>query len=326
MTEHDGSYKQIFSHASMVEDLLRGFVHEDWVNELDFSSLEKLNGSYISEDLRKRSDDVVWRVRFRDRWLYVYLLLEFQSQTDTWMALRMLVYTGLLYQDLIKSGVVSKGEKLPPVLPVVIYNGEGRWREAQSMEHLIEPLSGPLREYMPRQRYFLLDEGCLSDSELPSEYNTLAEIIRLENVEDVPQGIRAALPRLQQHLSGPQYTSLRRALLVWIRRVVLRRMSSDDALPEFNEFEEVNNMLAERVTKWTAQFVQQGVEQGMQQGMQQGVQLGEIALLTRQLTKRFGPLSDATRQRLDTATLAQLDTWADRILDADSLDAVFAEH
>jgi hypothetical protein len=55
MAEHDGSYKQIFSHASMVEDLLRGFVQEDWVAELDFESLEKLNGSYVSEYLRNRS-------------------------------------------------------------------------------------------------------------------------------------------------------------------------------------------------------------------------------------------------------------------------------
>ena len=76
--------------------------------------------------------------------------------------------------------------------------------------------------------------------------------------------------------------------------------------------------------------VQQGMQQGMQQGIQKGMQQGErnkaIAILTRHLTKRFGPLSDATRQRLDTATLDQLDTWADRILDADSLDAVFDEN
>lgn len=80
----------------------------------------------------------------------------------------------------------------------------------------------------------------------------------------------------------------------------------------------------------TKRGVELGVQQGMQKGMQQGMQQGErnkaIAILTRHLTKRFGPLSDATRQRLDTATLDQLDTWADRILDADSLDAVFDEN
>ena len=55
----------------------------------------------MSEELRPRADDVVWRVRWREHWVYVYLLLEFQSEVDPWMAVRLLVYVGLLYQDLI---------------------------------------------------------------------------------------------------------------------------------------------------------------------------------------------------------------------------------
>ena len=43
---HDHSYKLLFSHAVMVEDLLRGFVREDWVQAIDFATLEKVPGSY----------------------------------------------------------------------------------------------------------------------------------------------------------------------------------------------------------------------------------------------------------------------------------------
>ena len=63
---HDASYKLLFSHAEMVEDLLRGFVPHSWVQALDFSTLEKVNASYVTDDLRDRHDDVVWRVRFQD--------------------------------------------------------------------------------------------------------------------------------------------------------------------------------------------------------------------------------------------------------------------
>jgi len=80
MTGHDHSYKNLFSHPKMVEDLLTGFVKFDWVNELDFCTLEKLNNTYITDDLRERTDDVVWRVKFRDQWLYVYLLQGFQPE------------------------------------------------------------------------------------------------------------------------------------------------------------------------------------------------------------------------------------------------------
>ncbi|MCP4676526.1 MAG: Rpn family recombination-promoting nuclease/putative transposase, partial [Deltaproteobacteria bacterium] len=100
MTDHDHSYKLLFSHPEMIRDLLVGFVHEDWVKKLNFNTLEKMNASYVSDGLRERHDDIVWRVRFGDQWLYVYLLLEFQATEDRFMALRIMVYLGLLYQDL----------------------------------------------------------------------------------------------------------------------------------------------------------------------------------------------------------------------------------
>ena len=71
-------------------------------------------------DLRQRHGDLVWRVRFRDeQWLYLVLLLEFQSNVDRSMAVRMLTYTGLLYQRLIDEGVLREHGALPPVLPII---------------------------------------------------------------------------------------------------------------------------------------------------------------------------------------------------------------
>jgi hypothetical protein len=50
-------------------------------------------------------------------WVYLYLLIEFQSRVDKYMALRMMVYVGLLYQDLIKRGEVLADGRLPPSCP-----------------------------------------------------------------------------------------------------------------------------------------------------------------------------------------------------------------
>lgn len=68
---HDNSYKLLFSHPEMMVDLLKGFVNEAWVGQCDFASLEKVCGSYVSDDLRDREDDLVWRVRWGDEWIYV---------------------------------------------------------------------------------------------------------------------------------------------------------------------------------------------------------------------------------------------------------------
>ena len=45
--EHDNSYKLLFSHPEMVADLLRGFVREEWVDRLDFQTLERVSGSFL---------------------------------------------------------------------------------------------------------------------------------------------------------------------------------------------------------------------------------------------------------------------------------------
>ena len=76
--------------------------------------------------------------------------------------------------------------------------------------------------------------------------------------------------------------------------------------------------------------IQQGMQQGMQMGEEKGILIGETKgqalVIQRQLIRRFGILSDHAKSRLQNATSEQLECWADRLLDAPTLEAVFAEH
>lgn len=80
--QHDLSYKLLFSEPRVVRDLLTGFVKEEWIDRLDLDSLEKVSSTFVTDDLRDREGDVIWRVRFGDEWVYVYLL------SATWKLLR----------------------------------------------------------------------------------------------------------------------------------------------------------------------------------------------------------------------------------------------
>jgi predicted transposase YdaD len=326
MMLHDESYKHIFSHPEVMEDLLRGFVHEEWISEIDCDTLEKVSGSYVTDDLRDREDDIVWRVRLKSRWVYVYLLLEFQSSVDKWMALRVMVYTGLLYQDLIKSGACSDPGRLPTVFPVVLYNGVGPWNAARNMRDLIETVPGSLESYRPKHRYFLVDEGRTSeDDPLPAD-NLVADLIRIEFSPD-PESLGQAVAALRKRLQAPQYHSLRRALVIWMNRVVLKRLVPDEAVPEIHDLQEVQAMLADGFVPWTEKWRQEGLKQGLEQGIEQGIEQGRREqarnLLRRQLNHRFGPLDEWAEERLALAELDELEAWAERLLDAESLESVF---
>ena len=39
----DENYKRLFAFPRMVEDLLRGFMAGDWLDAVDFASLQKLS-------------------------------------------------------------------------------------------------------------------------------------------------------------------------------------------------------------------------------------------------------------------------------------------
>jgi hypothetical protein len=62
----------------------------------------------------------------------------------------------------------------------------------------------------------------------------------------------------------------------------------------------------------------------------EGIQIGEISgkadLLLRQLRRRFGALPESVQARVLGASEDQLNEWAETLLDASTLDAVFGAH
>ena len=64
-------------------------------------------------------------------------------------------------------------------------------------------------------------------------------------------------------------------------------------------------------------------QQVFSEGRVEGRVEGEAAVVLRQLERRFGPPSEATRQRIASADAETLLAWAERILDAKALDDVW---
>ena len=294
---HDAAYKLLFSHPRMVEDLLRGFAAPGWSDSLDFATLEKLPSEFVSEDLRRRSGDGVWRVRFRDEWLYVLVLLEFQSTVDRHMALRILVYTGLLYQDLIRREAAGADGRLPPVLPVVLYNGHSRWTAPLDMSELIAPVGEDLARYQPVQRYFVLDGGIRRDDDLPRS-NLVSAVVRLENSR-TPADLRRVVDALVEWLPGPGQQEIKRSFGEWIRLVFAQRGLDVSELPSRPQLEEVQTMLADRVKEWFDEAEEKGIERGRAE---------ERALLCRQALRKF-----------DAETAERLAGLLDRVANPDGL-------
>jgi predicted transposase YdaD len=107
-------------------------------------------------------------------------------------------------------------------------------------------------------------------------------------------------------------------LFVYISNVV-------ENLP-FDEFRARVSQLApaakEAVMTIAEELKALGMQQGIQQGREQGIQQGKRVTLEKLMTLKFGPLSHAVRARIQAADLEKLDRWLERILSADTPDAV----
>ena len=310
---YDEQYKKLFAFPLMVEDLVRAFVSQ--LGAADFSTLQKLSSDYVSDELLKRHGDTVWRLRMPGGWAYLLLLLEFQSRDDYYMALRILIYTGMLYQELVRNAAPEAREALPAVLPIVLYNGTPRWRAPQEMGELIAQVEEELAPYQPAQRYLVIEERHVAADEVPSD-NLMGAVIGLEQSRTAADLIQVA-NALPERLERSENVELRRVFIDWLTSSMEQVKPAGEELPAMDSLEEVRMTLQERLKEWPEQWMregrEQGIEQGIEQGLEQGLERGlehERALLCRMAALRFGA---ETRERLAAllAPIADPDQLAD---------------
>ncbi|NHZ96551.1 Rpn family recombination-promoting nuclease/putative transposase [Massilia sp. CCM 8734] len=324
-TYHDLGYRSLFTHPELVRELVTNFTPFKLFDNIALSCFEPADPVYVSEGLAARQNDIVWRVKIGEQFLYVYILLEFQSGVDRWMALRMQNYVGLLCQSLVKRHALAPSLHLPPVLPLVFYNGVPHWSASTDLAALFMDAPAELAPFQPSQRYFLIDQQRLDAETLESNSTLLALLFRME-LSSASEVRNTILPALVTWFNDAPQASLMRSVEVWIECLAKRR--GEPASFTFDSIEEVTDM-GRKYATWAEEFEDIGFQKGSEKGKAEGRTEGQLSalrgVLTHLLHKRFGDLPEAAVQRIAAATQADLEQWCQRSLDAPGLDAVFGD-
>ncbi|PIE82991.1 MAG: hypothetical protein CSA09_04170 [Candidatus Contendobacter odensis] len=85
--------------------------------------------------------------------------------------------------------------------------------------------------YRPRFRYLLIDESAYADTELATQRNLVAALLRLENSHDL-QPVHEILVALAKWLQAPEQLELRRSFVSWLKQVFLQGRVPQIDLPE----------------------------------------------------------------------------------------------
>ena len=341
----ENGMKLLLENPANVRDLLR-IATGELAGLIDFDGMQRIQTTFVARDYRHVESDVVLSAPRKSgkgarsrRNLLIYILIEHQSAPDPLMPLRMLDYSLQVFKHQVRER--SSGKKSParvrldPVLPVVFYTGTRRWDSVGKLADLIESV-GPFERFTPVLQPVFLNLPATDPELLESEGGFFGQVLRLvQQRRSRPAEFRQLLNRVTEHLESLRDDERTRWLellsyllaLVYYERDETQQSGLQDRIEESVKADRDLREIDAMGRTYARALMEEGEKKGEKKGEMKGEKKGELRATKRHLARllelRFGPLpEDVTKTVNSTRDLAQLETWLDRIVTAESLSDV----
>jgi predicted transposase YdaD len=287
----DAFFKSAFSHVRVIELLLRSQIPE-WADKVDYSSLRRMSGEFVDDELRNRYADRVWRGRSLDAGTVYMLLLEFQGRPERQMALRTTVYCGLAVQELFRHDKeLASGDRDLAVASLVLHHGDRQWNAPTHLRDLFHDSAPDTYQVVSRRPP---DAPPPTPLDLPQMLLGLAALSRA-------QGMRAELRALLRVVRDCEDEDLDRFLTGTVKALLRSKGMSSEELEEATTMQTVVTAFErsldeirqegrkQGIRQGRRQGIRQGRKQGIRQGRKQGIELGRVRVLSELAARKFGP-------------------------------------
>lgn len=232
---HDTSYRFLLSSKKLFVELLRSFVHKGWVQNIDETNVQEIPHSFVLQDFKRQEADLVYRVNLNGQDVVFYLLLEMQSSVDFRMPYRLLLYQVEIWRYLLNDDKQARANRktfrLPPIVPIVLYNGKKRWSAERQFRKLLnheQMFGSELLDF----EYLLIDVARYTEEELLSLSNTIGSVFLLDQTEDQAQ-LLERLGKLMHTIQQLPDESQQK-FVAWMANILLQKLPEDE--PRIQEF------------------------------------------------------------------------------------------
>lgn len=321
---HDSLFALAFGEPRDAATLLASALPADVAAAIDWSQLQRIDASFADHPGDDAHGDLLFSAPLGGRPVLLYLLLEHKSAPERFAAFQLLRYVVRILERHLAEH--PRLRLLPPVLPIVFHHGSRPWSAAPAVSDLVDLGEVPpavaafVRRHQPELRMLLDDVAAQSDDGIAQRRLSLVartSILFLKHLRRAtPADLEPHLSRVRDLLTllldDPRGSSILAALCFYA------------AAATRAEPEQVRSAVHRILEPRTSNTIMNGMQKWLLQERTEGKIEGRAEVLLRQIHRRFGPIQDDTRRRVTTATIADLDRWADRILDAHSLDELFA--
>jgi predicted transposase/invertase (TIGR01784 family) len=325
---HDALFKYVFAKPEHTASELRAIFPTALSQRLDWGSLQLEPSSFIDERLRGRQADLLFSVRCEGQLPSIYVLLEHQSTSDPIMAFRLLRYLASTWDTVL--GDNGGAERLPAIVPVVLYHGKSAWAaptELRALVDLDDRTKAEVDPYLPQFQFLLDDLSGVDDLALRGRSLTavaataLMLLARARGPTKLLDVLRRWVDVFAQVQRAPNGQEALVAFWEYALQVGdMRPKDLDDLAREIGPTASEAYVTAAEILQ--AESMARGIARGREEGKAEGRAEGKAEVILRQLRLRFGVVPEAVKQRILTAASDDLDIWADRIITAASVEEV----
>jgi predicted transposase/invertase (TIGR01784 family) len=241
---HDSAYKYLFKSKHIFLQLLKSFVYEDFIKEIEPEHLTLFDKSFISEELLDRESDLIYKINYKDKSYFIYILPEFQSTVDKSIPVRLLSYIMLLYDLIYKE---SKAGLLSNIFPILLYNGKDDWNIPLNVNALID--RNIPDKYIPSFEYYLIVEKDIPDAVLDKLSNLVAAVVYMEKQNDA-QKMLVAIDKVVEYIKDEDIIDIR-MFTIWLTKMFRTSINQEDIdkIKDIKETKSMLTILAEEIRK-----------------------------------------------------------------------------
>ena len=186
----DNGAKLIFRDPILCAQFLRGYTDIDLLKDVQPEDIEDISERFLSMWQEGRDSDSVKRVRLKGCDLFLIAIVEHQSEVCYDMAFRLLRYIVMVLTDYESEqekrspGITRTKEfRYPPILPIVYYEGTGRWTAAQNFRDRVY-LNDILGQYIPDFQYIVVPVASYTNEELIEKKDELSLIMLINKLRN----------------------------------------------------------------------------------------------------------------------------------------------
>ena len=171
--KHDKIFKEILDYKKEGVKLLNKYLDL----KIEEKDIEKYTRKFVLPELENRESDVIYKLKNEQ----IFFLIEHQTKVDYSMPFRMLEYIVEIMRSAVsREKMQNKSEKLPIVVPIVIYTGKENWNVPRLLQERQAYYSKTNLEF----KYNLVDGSKISKEELMKENSILSKVILLEKLDN----------------------------------------------------------------------------------------------------------------------------------------------